>query len=155
MNHKILVVDDEEIIRDSLYYILEKEGYQVDKAENGKVAYDKIIANHFDLVITDIEMPVMKGTELLEKIKTLDFQTSVIIITAFGSLDTAISALRNGASDYILKPVEFDELLIKAKRLFEVRDLLIENKVLRDEIHRKYDFENIIGKSQNIKKYMK
>ncbi len=152
MNHKILVVDDEEIIRDSLYYILEKEGYQVDKAENGKVAYDKIIANHFDLVITDIEMPVMKGTELLEKIKTLDFQTSVIIITAFGSLDTAISALRNGASDYILKPVEFDELLIKAKRLFEVRDLLIENKVLRDEIHRKYDFENIIGKSQNIKK---
>ncbi|MFZ1517361.1 MAG: sigma-54 dependent transcriptional regulator [Ignavibacteriaceae bacterium] len=152
MNHKILVVDDEEIIRDSLYYILEKEGYHVDKAENGKVAYDKIIANHFDLVITDIEMPVMKGTELLEKIKTLDFQTSVIIITAFGSLDTAISALRNGASDYILKPVEFDELLIKAKRLFEVRDLLIENKVLRDEIHRKYDFENIIGKSQSIKK---
>lgn len=152
MNHKILVVDDEEIIRDSLFYILEKEGYYVDKAENGKVAYDKIIANHFDLVITDIEMPVMKGTELLEKIKTLDFQTSVIIITAFGSLDTAISALRNGASDYILKPVEFDELLIKAKRLFEVRDLLIENKVLRDEIHRKYDFENIIGKSYNIKK---
>jgi two-component system response regulator PilR (NtrC family) len=152
MNHKILVVDDEEIIRDSLFYILEKEGYYVDKAENGKVAYDKIIANHFDLVITDIEMPVMKGTELLEKIKTLDFQTSVIIITAFGSLDTAISALRNGASDYILKPVEFDELLIKAKRLFEVRDLLIENKVLRDEIHRKYDFENIIGKSHSIKK---
>lgn len=152
MNHKILVVDDEEIIRDSLFYVLEKEGYSVDKAENGKVAYEKIVANHFDLVITDIEMPVMKGTELLEKIKTLDFQTSVVIITAFGSLDTAITALRNGASDYILKPVEFDELLIKVKRLFEVRDLLLENKVLRDEIHRKYDFENIIGKSNNIKK---
>lgn len=152
MAHKILVVDDEEIIRDSLFYILEKEGYHVDKAENGKIAYDKMVANHFDLVITDIEMPFMKGTELLEKIKTLNFQTSVIVITAFGSLDTAISALRNGASDYILKPVEFDELLIKTKRLFEIRDLLLENRVLREEIHRKYDFENIVGKSNNIKK---
>ena len=116
MSHKILVVDDEEIIRDSIYYVLEKEGYEVEKAENGKSAYDKIVNTHFDLVITDIEMPLMKGTELLEKLKTLSIQTSVIMITAFGSLDTAISALRNGASDYILKPIEFDELLFKAKR---------------------------------------
>ncbi len=152
MAYKILVVDDEEIIRDSISYILEKEGYEVQKAENGKAAYDKMLENHFDLVITDIEMPVLKGTELLEKIKTLDIQTSVIIITAFGSLDTAITALRNGASDYILKPVEFDELLFKVKKLFEVRDLLLENKILREEIHRKYDFENIIGKSNSIKK---
>jgi len=152
MAHKILVVDDEEIIRDSLFYILEKEGYEVDKAENGKTAYDKMIANHFDLVITDIEMPVMRGTELLEKIKTLNVQTSVIVITAFGSLETAITALRNGASDYILKPVEFDELLIKTKRLFEVKDLLLENRLLREEIHRKYDFENIVGKANSIKK---
>ncbi|MCA2005428.1 MAG: sigma-54 dependent transcriptional regulator [Ignavibacterium sp.] len=152
MAFKILVVDDEEIIRDSISYILETEGYEVEKAENGKVAYDKIKLKHYDLVITDIEMPAMKGTELLEKIKTLDPQTAVIIITAFGSLDTAITALRNGASDYILKPVEFDELLIKVKRLFEVKDLLIENKVLREEINRKYDFENIVGKSPAIKK---
>lgn len=152
MAHKILVVDDEEIIRDSLFYILEKEGYEVDKAENGKIAYDKMIANHFDLVITDLEMPVMRGTKLLEKIKTLNIQTSVIVITAFGSLDTAITALRNGASDYILKPVEFDELLIKTKRLFEVSDLLLENRVLREEIHRKYDFENIVGKGNSMKK---
>jgi|UniRef100_A0A832DJ41 two-component system response regulator PilR (NtrC family) len=152
MAFKILVVDDEEIIRDSISYILESEGYEVDKAENGKIAYDKIKEKHFDLVITDIEMPAMKGTELLEKIKTLDPQTAVIIITAFGSLDTAITALRNGASDYILKPVEFDELLIKVKRLFEIKDLLIENKVLREEINRKYDFDNIVGKSPAIKK---
>lgn len=152
MAFKILVVDDEEIIRDSISYILESEGYEVDKAENGKIAYDKIKEKHFDLVITDIEMPVMKGTELLEKVKTLDQQTSVIIITAFGSLDTAITALRNGASDYILKPVEFDELLIKIKRLFEIKDLLVENKLLREEINRKYDFDNIVGKSPAIKK---
>lgn len=152
MAFKILVVDDEEIIRDSISYILDSEGYEVDKAENGKIAYEKIKEKHFDLVITDIEMPAMKGTELLEKIKTLDPQAAVIIITAFGSLDTAITALRNGASDYILKPVEFDELLIKVKRLFEIKDLLIENKVLREEINRKYDFDNIVGKSPAIKK---
>lgn len=152
MAFKILVVDDEEIIRDSISYILETEGYEVEKAENGKVAYEKVKEKHFDLVITDIEMPAMKGTELLEKIKTFDAHTSVIIITAFGSLDTAIAALRNGASDYILKPVEFEELLIKVKRLFEIKDLLLENKILREEINRKYDFDNIVGKSPAIRK---
>jgi DNA-binding NtrC family response regulator len=76
----------------------------------------------------------------------------VVVITAFGSLDTAITALRNGASDYILKPVEFDELIIKVQRLLEMKELLIENKVLREEIHRQYDYENIVGKSQSIKK---
>jgi two-component system response regulator PilR (NtrC family) len=151
MNYRILVVDDEEIIRDNLSYILEAEGFQVDKAENGLVAYNKIKEKHYDLIITDIEMPSMKGTELLEKVKSLDPQTAVIIITAYGSLDTAISALRNGASDYILKPIEFDELIIKAKRLFEIKDIIIENKILREEIHRQYDFENIVGKSAAIK----
>lgn len=152
MANRILVVDDEQLIRENLSYILKKEGYEVEEAENGKTAYDKVINNAFDIVITDIEMPVMKGTELLEKIRRIDLQTSVIIITAFGSLDTAITALRNGASDYILKPVEFDELLIKVKRLFEIKELMTENKVLREEIHRKYDYENIVGKSHTIKK---
>ncbi|MCS7053038.1 MAG: sigma-54 dependent transcriptional regulator [Ignavibacterium sp.] len=151
MNQKILVVDDEEIIRDNLSFVLESEGFQVEKAENGLVAYNKVKEKHFDLIITDIEMPGMKGTELLEKVKSLDPQTAVIIITAYGSLETAISALRNGASDYILKPIEFDELIIKAKRLFEIKDLILENKILREEIHRQYDFENIVGKSAAIK----
>lgn len=152
MSYKILVVDDEEIIRDNLSYVLEAEGFDVDKAENGLIAYNKVKDKHYDLIITDIEMPSMKGTELLEKVKALDSQTAVIIITAFGSLDTAISALRNGASDYILKPIEFDELIIKAKRLFELKNLIIENKILREEVHRQYDFEHIIGKSPAIKK---
>ncbi|GAB4296035.1 MAG: sigma-54 dependent transcriptional regulator [Ignavibacteriaceae bacterium] len=152
MKNRILVVDDEEIIRDSLSYILQKEGYEVEQAENGKQAFDKIIEQSFDLIITDLEMPVMKGIELLEKIMKLDLQTPVVVITAYGSLDTAISALRTGASDYILKPVEFDELIIKIKRLFEIRELLIENKILRNEIQRNFDFDNLIGKSNSITK---
>jgi two-component system response regulator PilR (NtrC family) len=152
MPERILVVDDEDIIRESLAFILRKEGYTVQEAENGLVAYNKLIEESFDLVITDLEMPEMKGIELLEEIKKLNIQTSVVIITAFGSLDTAISALRNGASDYLLKPVEFDELIIKIKRLFDMKNLLIENRLLRKEVQRTYDFENIIGKSVAIKK---
>ena len=152
MTNNILIVDDEEIIKDSLSFILKKEGYEVEEASNGKEAYDKILKKPFSLVITDLEMPVMKGTELIEKIVTLDIQTSVIVITAFGSLDTAITALRNGASDYILKPVDFDELLIKVNKLFEIKELLLENKILRNEIHRDFDFENIVGKSSPIKR---
>lgn len=152
MNNNILIVDDEEIIKDSLSYVLKKEGYEVEEASNGKEAYDKILKKPFSLVITDLEMPVMKGTELIEKIIKIDLQTSIIVITAFGSLDTAISALRNGASDYILKPVDFDELIIKVNKLFGIKELLLENKILRNEIHRNFDFENIVGKSQPIKK---
>ncbi len=152
MPEKILVVDDEDIIRESLSFILKKEGYTVDEAENGKVAYDKMLIESFDLVITDLEMPQMKGTQLIEEIKKLNIQTSVIVITAFGSLDTAITALRNGAADYILKPVEFDELLIKVKRLFEVRNLLLENRILKKEIQRNYDFDDIVGRSPSIRR---
>jgi len=152
MAERILVVDDEDIIRESLSFVLKKEGYYVQEAENGRAAYNKLLEETFDLVITDLEMPEMKGIELLEEIKKLNIQTSVVIITAFGSLDTAISALRNGASDYLLKPVEFDELLIKIRRLFEVRNLILENRLLKKEIQRNFDFENIVGKSQAIKK---
>ena len=94
----------------------------------------------------------MKGIQLLEEIKKLDIQSVVVVVTAYGSLDTAIAALRSGASDYILKPVEFDEMIIKIKRLLEMKNLLLENRVLRKEIQREYDFENIVGNSQSIKR---
>ena len=152
MPNKILVVDDEQIIRESLTYVLTKENYQVDEAENGKIAYEKLLETSYDLVITDLEMPEMKGTELLDKIRNLSVQTSTIVVTAYGSLETAISALRSGASDYILKPVEFDELLFKVKRLFEMKDLMIENQMLRNELQRSTGDLKIIGKSHSIKR---
>lgn len=151
MAHKILVVDDEEIIRESLSFVLKKEGYIVEEAENGKAAYDKIVESSFDVLITDLEMPGMKGIQLIEEIQKLSIQTAVMVITAYGSLDTAISALRNGASDYILKPIEFDEILFKIKKLLEIKDLLTENRILKKEIQRSYDYENIVGKSHLIK----
>lgn len=151
MAERILVVDDEDIIRESLSYILTNEGYQVDQAENGRVAYEKTLETYYDLVITDIEMPQMKGTELLEKVSAVTSSTSFIVITAYGSLDTAIKALRSGAQDYILKPVEFDELTIKIRRLFDLKRLLQENQMLRRELQRNYDFSKIVGKSASMK----
>jgi len=152
MPKRILVVDDEQIIRESISYVLTKENYEVSEAENGKIAYEKLLENPFDLIITDLEMPEMKGVELLEKIRDLSVQTSTMVVTAYGSLDTAISALRSGASDYILKPIEFDELLIKVKKMFEIKNLLTENQIMRNEIQRNTDDLKIVGKSRQIKK---
>ena len=152
MSESILIVDDEEIIRESLSFILNKEGYKVREAENGKVALDLVKSESFDLVLTDLEMPEMKGIELLENVSRVSPETLVVIITAYGSIDTAIAALRKGAIDYILKPVEFDELLVKVRRLLETRRLSVENKLLRGELHRKYDFDSLIGQSPAMQK---
>ncbi len=147
MAESILIVDDEEIIRESLSFVLAKEGYRVRDAANGRIALDMIRESSFDLVITDLEMPEMKGIELLEHITLLSPETFVVIITAYGSIDTAIAALRKGAVDYVLKPVEFDELLVKLNRLLQTRRVNMENKLLRGELHRQYTFDQIVGQS--------
>jgi DNA-binding NtrC family response regulator len=152
MAETILIVDDEDIIRESLSFVLKKEGYGVLGAPNGKVALELIKKELVDLVITDLEMPEMKGIELLEQVTRVSPETLVVIITAYGSIDTAIAALRQGAVDYVLKPVEFDELLVKIHRLLTHRRLSMENKLLRSELNRKYDFSNIVGKSQAMQR---
>ena len=152
MAESILIVDDEEIIRDSVSFVLKKEGFAVTEAENGKVALDRVKERSFDIVITDLEMPEMKGIELLEHITRISPETLVVIITAYGSIETAIAALRKGAVDYILKPVDFDELVMKTRRLLADRHLRLENRFLRSELHRQHDFSNIIGKSQAMQR---
>ena len=155
MDKKILVVDDEEIIRESITFILQKEGYQVSGAVNGAEAYDMVMNEPFDLVITDIEMPEMKGIELLEKIVKLDSRIAVMIITAYGSLETANRALRAGAGDYLLKPLDFDELSVKVAKTFQLKELIIENQMLKQELHAQYDYSNIIGQSKKMQDIFK
>ena len=147
MAESILIVDDEDIIRESLSFVLTKEGYDVKEAPNGKAAIEMLKTSDFDLVLTDLEMPEMKGIELLEHVAHTHPETLVMIITAYGSIDTAIAALRKGAMDYILKPVEFDELLVKVRRLLASRRLTIENKLLRSELNWQYDFTKMVGQS--------
>ncbi|HEV8539384.1 MAG TPA: sigma-54 dependent transcriptional regulator [Bacteroidota bacterium] len=150
MADRILVVDDEKIIRESISFILKKEGYSITEAANGKQAYDRLLVESFDLIITDLEMPEMKGIELLGHAMHINPQSMVVIITAYGSLETAITALRNGASDYILKPIEFEELLVKVHRLLEHRKLALENQYLRKEVNREFDFSKLVGKSPEM-----
>jgi DNA-binding NtrC family response regulator len=152
MTQRILVVDDEQIIRESLSYVLKREGYGVDEAANGKEALTKHEALPYDIIITDVEMPEMKGVELLKQIRQRTPQTLVVIITAFGSVETAVQALREGAADYILKPINFDDLIYRMKKLFDYRALVIENSLLRQELQRNYDFDQIIGQSLSMKK---
>lgn len=152
MSERILIVDDEQIIRESLSFVLKKEGYAVDEASNGVEALEKQEADPYDLVITDIEMPGLRGIELLDKIAKRTPETIVVVITAFGSLETAIAALRRGAYDYVLKPVDFDEILHRVRKLLDHRRLTRENSLLRQELHRTYDFDRIIGQSPSMKK---
>ena len=117
----ILVVDDEENIRELLRESLEDEGYRVNVAKNGQEAVEKVRALHPDTVLMDVKMPVMSGMDAFLKIKESQPDLPVIFLTAFGSSDLAISAMKSGAYDYLTKPFDIDEVKIKVKRALELR----------------------------------
>lgn len=151
----VLIVDDEKAIRDSIQIVLTDEGYKTDTASDGEEALSKIKENNYDIVITDIKMPNMDGMELLKKATKLSPETFFIIMTAYASVKTAISAIREGAYDYLMKPIEFDDLLLRLKRLAKYKKLSIENKSLRQRVSAEPGYQNIIGKSNAIKKVFK
>ncbi|MEA1923365.1 MAG: response regulator [Pseudomonadota bacterium] len=122
-NNRVLIVDDENSIRISLADELEDEGYSVTTAASGEEAFTILKENDFDLIITDLIMEGIGGIEVLKKAKTLDPVISVLILTGYGNLETAIAALRLGADDYLLKPCEIDELLLRVKRGLEKREM--------------------------------
>jgi len=149
---KVLIVDDERSIRDSLKVVLEEEGYLAQSAADGKQALELLDQQDFDILITDLKMPEIDGLELTKRCLQAYPQTAVMIITAYGSLDSAIQALRLGAQDYILKPFDFDDVLLKVQRIKRQKEIMLENKALRREIHGRYDFSNIIGQSPQMQK---
>ena len=149
---KILVVDDEPGMRTFLEIILRKEGYSVETASDGMKALDNINNNVFDLAILDVLMPVMNGIEVLKRIIEKSPETTVIIITAFASHETAIEAMKLGAYDYITKPFKIDEIKLVIKKALDKKGLERENLRLRKELQTKYGFANIIGRSIDISK---
>jgi len=152
MSGRILVVDDEKSIRDSLKMILSDEGYEVKSAGDGEEALNLINEENFDVIISDIKMPGVDGMELLTKASKVSPETFFIIMTAYASVNTAVDALRHGAFDYLIKPVEFDDLLIRVKRLLDYKQISLENKMLRQRTVEEGDFSHIIGKSEPMKK---
>jgi len=144
---KILVVDDSEGTRNLCSKILEKEGYAVQTAGNGEEALKLVGENSFDLVVTDLMMPVMDGMELLEQVKKSNPRIPVIIITAYASVATAVEAIKKGAYDYVPKPFNPGELQVTVEKALERLQLVEENIKLKEQLKDKYHFENIIGNS--------
>ncbi len=144
----IHVIDDEPVIRDVLNQILGAEGYAVELSGAGEEALAKWDGQDFDLVLLDLLMPGLDGIEVLRRIRKIDPRAVVVIVTAYGSVESAISAMKLGAFDYVQKPFKNDDLLLTVARGLERRRLEEENIRLRDELSRKFSFANIIGKSQ-------
>ena len=149
----ILVVDDEKDICKALSILLTKEGYSVKEAYNGEEALELIKKENFDVVMTDIRMEKVDGFEVLKQTQKISPETSVLMMTAFASVGSAVEAMRAGAVDYITKPFINDEIRLTIRRLIESRNLQMENLILRQELsQRPPAFTNIIGTSDAIQK---
>jgi len=147
---RILIVDDELIVRKSLASWFQEEGYSVDVAESGKQTLEKLVENDWDIFLLDIKMPGMDGLELQRRIKEIHPEASVIIMTAYASVETAVEAMKQGAYDYIVKPFEPDDLEHMVRNATERKQLMTANSQLRDKIEEMSPYHGIVGKSQAI-----
>jgi two-component system response regulator AtoC len=146
----LLVVDDDPVTVNLLKEVLSKEGHKVDTALGGEEAISRGMNHFFDIIITDVRMGDKDGMEVLRSFKKISPETTVVIITAFGSIETAIEAIREGAFDYISKPFKLEEIKVTIQRALEQRKLLQENKFYRQELLSKYQFQNVIGRTPQM-----
>ncbi|MCS7042237.1 MAG: sigma-54 dependent transcriptional regulator [Bryobacteraceae bacterium] len=147
---RILVIDDEADIRESLELLLEAEGYSVATAENAAEGLRRFESGVFDLVLLDLMMPDRSGLEVLDEIRRRDRETPIFLITAYGSVEVAVEALKSGASDYFSKPWDNEKLLIEIDRQIARTRLERENRELRRALKERYAFPNIVGKSERM-----
>ncbi|PWU00837.1 MAG: DNA-binding response regulator [Terriglobia bacterium] len=146
----ILVVDDEADIRESLETLLGMEGYSVDLAQNATEGLHKLETRGYDLVLLDLMMPDRSGMDVLKEVRERDSDTPIFMITAYGSVEAAVSALKFGANDYFSKPWDNEKLLIEIQRMIAARRLEYENTHLKRALKQRYSFPNIIGKSERM-----
>jgi two-component system NtrC family response regulator len=144
---RILVVDDEAIQRELICGFLERHGFEVTPAETGERAREIIQQTPFDLVLTDQKMANFSGLDLLQFVRGINPETAVILMTAYGSIETAVAAIKNGATDYLTKPLNLDELLHKIQQVGERHRLYSENRELREALQERHRVEGIIGDS--------
>ncbi len=152
--HSILVVDDDNYIRLFLQETLEGKGYRVELAEDGKVALARIKAEPPDLVLTDLKMPKMDGLELLQAVNKFDQPPGVIIITAYGTVETAVKAMKQGAFDYLTKPFSITEIESRLNRYFEINSLRRENRHLKEQLQAQAVVTDMVGQSKELLEVM-
>ena len=153
-NANILIIDDEETIRDSCSQVLKKEGYSVKTAKNGIEGLQIFREEFFHAVLLDLKLPGIDGMEVLSRIKEKHPKTSVIIITGFASIDSAVEAMQRGASDYLPKPFSPEQLRLITKKALDSREILIENIYLKEELEKQIAFDMVIGKSKVMEKVL-
>jgi two-component system NtrC family response regulator len=149
---RVLVVDDDASLRRIIEYNLAEEGHAVATAGSGSEALEILDKSRFDLVVTDIKMPGIDGMDLLRKVKSEAPDTEVIVITAFGTIEMAVEAMKAGAFEYITKPFNRDELKFAVRKALRLKTLEVENIRLKREVKRKYGFDNIVGDSPQMQK---
>lgn len=147
MKSRILVVDDEASIREFMEIFLKKENYEVTVAEDGVRAKDLMTKKTFDMVISDLQMPNMTGMELLKHARESYPETVFVMMTAFGTLENAVEAMKVGAFDYLTKPCKIDEVRLVIQNALRTRHLEVENRSLKKELVKEYSFQNVVGNS--------
>ncbi|MFI5105934.1 MAG: sigma-54-dependent transcriptional regulator, partial [Terriglobales bacterium] len=148
----ILIIDDEAAIRESLETLLEFEGYSVQSAETGEQGLAKLGERPFDLILLDFALPDRNGLEVLAEIRNRDPQLAVIMITAYGTVDNAVRAMQNGATNFIQKPWDNEKLLADVRAAVARCRAEEENEQLKRAFKQRYNFENIVGKSESMLK---
>jgi len=149
MKKRILVVEDEEKLRRVIELHLASMGFDVDKAATAEEGLK--IVDRADLVLTDFKLPNMDGLQLLGLIRRQNAQVPVVVMTAYGSVETAVESMKAGATDFLLKPFSLDHLMQVIDKALEVRELRDENRKLKAELGRRYEFDNIVGRSENMR----
>ena len=143
----LLLVEDKTELRAMLRKALERNGHSVEEASDGSAAIQKLRARRYQMVLTDLKMPGASGLEVLRESKQSDSTIPVILLTAFGSVEEAVSAMKEGAFDFIQKPVDLDHLKLLVERATRQQELLRENLILREEFASRYGFPRIVGES--------
>jgi DNA-binding NtrC family response regulator len=151
---RILVIDDEPDIRESLEALLSQEGYRVELAANATEGLKRLEASAYDMVLLDLMMPDKSGLQVLDEVRARDLETPIFMITAYGSVEVAVQALKHGASDYFPKPWDNEKLLIEIDRMISKRRLERENTELKRALKQRYSFPNIVGKSERMLKIL-
>ena len=151
---KILIIDDEQSIRSTLREILEYEKYTIDEAKDGQEGLDKLIANKYDIALCDVKMPKMDGIELLERVQMAGIDTQFIMISAHGTIETAVDATKMGAFDFVPKPPDLNRLLLTVKNALDKSSLVTETKTLKKKLSKRYEMVGESGSLAEVKEMM-